>query len=110
MKRKVTAGIAIFIFLLIQLFYYNPFTPIGAIRWAVLWEGFVVESYKIQVEFIPREEIGVGTLSPSDFTKDQTIYHVTSPNLIEAITGTEKTYYVVTDLKNGLYVARFTGY
>lgn len=64
----------------------------------------------IQVEFIPRKEIGVGTLSPADFSKDQTIYHVTSPNLIEDITGTEMTYYVVTDLKNGLYHAKFTGY
>lgn len=110
MKRKVIVGIVIFLFLFIQLLYYNPFTPIGAVRWSVLWKGFVLESYMIKVEIIPRAEIGVGTLSPADFTEDQTIYHITSSDLKDRITWTELTYYVVTDLKNGLYHAEFTGY
>lgn len=108
MKKKVIMGIAVFLF--IQLLYYNPFTPIGAVRWSVLCHGFVIEPYIIKVEYIPRTEIGVGTLSPADFTKDQTIYHVISPGLRDRITGTPWTYYVVTDLKNGLYCADFTGY
>lgn len=111
MKKKVIVGAIIFLFLFIQLLYYNPFTPIGAVRWSVRLKGFVIKSYMIKVEYIPRSEIKIGTtLSPADFTKAQTIYHITSPDIRDSITLTELTYYVVTDRKNGLYHAEFTGY
>lgn len=109
-KKKTIFGITLSVFLFIHLLIYNPFTPIGAIRWTVFLYGFVIEPYTLTAEIIPRSEISIGSLSAADFTKDQTVYYITSHSLRDKLIGTEARYWKVTDKRNGLYHAQFTGY
>ncbi len=110
LRKKLIFGIALSVFLFIQLLFYNPFTPIGAVRWAVLWQGFVIESYTLKANVVPRSEISFGTMTAADVTKDQSVYYVTSHSLRDKFFRIELRHYVVTDKKNGLYHARFPGY
>ncbi|MCI7097687.1 MAG: hypothetical protein MR966_02010 [Lachnospiraceae bacterium] len=109
-KIRIIAGVIIAAWLLIQVLYFSPFTAENAIRWSVLWHGFVGEAYTVRAEAVSPDEINeIGDLQANEFTAEQTVYRITEPELRNSVNGTEMQYWVVTH-KNGLYHAKYTGY
>lgn len=99
MKKKIKWLICVIILIgiFIQILYFNPFTAKSAVRWSVLWQGFVCESYTIDVEKIPESEIGeIGDLTLNDFSSEQTLYRVVSPELRNDSNGIRMQYWIVT--------------
>lgn len=110
-KKKILTGLVISIFLIIQFLFFNPFTPISAIRWSVFWNGFVIKAYMVQAETVPTAELNkIPDWISDDLSTNQAVYRLTSPVLKSRTFGKEMQYWIVTKRENGLYYAAFSGY
>ena len=110
-EKKIFIVYAISVFLFMQYAFFYPYTPIGAIRWAVFWNGFLVKAYTVKAEYIPPEELEKITDLPyHDFTDDHLFYRITSPELKNRAFGKKMQYWIVTKKENGSYYCAYTGY
>ncbi|MDO5410331.1 MAG: hypothetical protein Q4F21_07740 [Lachnospiraceae bacterium] len=107
---KRILGAVFIIAVLFHIVWFNPFTAKGAIRWSVLWNGFIREAYVVETEPVSMEDVDqIGDLSSADFTPEQSVYRIVSPTLKNEIHGTKMQYWVVTH-KNILYEAEYSCY
>lgn len=110
-RKKILIAFVASIFLIIQYLCYNPFTPMSAIRWSVLWNGFVIRAYMVKAEIVPTAELNkIPDWISEELSTDQTVYRITSPVLKNRTFGKKMQYWIVTKRKNGLYYAAFSGY
>lgn len=109
-RKKTLFCLVVFLFFFTQFLNYNPFTPLGAIRWSVLWNGFVIKSYMVKAEVVPPSELGkIPDGISDDLSIYQTVYQVTSPVLENRTFSKEMQYWIVSKRKNGAYYAAFSG-
>ncbi len=110
-RKKTLFCLIVILFFVIQFLYFNPFTSLGAIRWSVLWNGFVIKTYTVKAEIVPPSELAkIPDGVSDDLSMYQTVYRVTSPVLENRTFGKEMQFWIVTKRKNGTYYAAFSGY